>query len=232
MGGSSADASFSSVRVRSVKGLLGCGESISLSLLTGDSALAGVLLPVPGRDPADTCLVASNRCSPVDGTRALADLVCDMVAFGATDDIEDCRFVREAGTAGGGIEALCAETPRDVLGLVPPVDGTLGALDGVPVRDAVALDAALRGFVGDFAGDLVIPLIPPILGGRVFGTGLGLGAFKLLLLLRAGSATLPLAAPGLKLVGRIGFFTVEGRATGAGAGWAIILAIMGLTNMP
>lgn len=33
-----------------------------------------------------------------------------------------------------------------------PVDGTR-AFDGVPVREAVALEAALNGFVGDLAGD-------------------------------------------------------------------------------
>lgn len=35
-----------------------------------------------------------------------------------------------------------------------PADATL-AFDGVPVREAAALDAALKGFVGDFVGDCV-----------------------------------------------------------------------------
>ncbi len=68
---------------------------------------------------------------------------------GATEDIEVCRAVRDAGAAGGpidvrwpGIEALCRA----------PADATR-AFEGVPVLDAAALEAALKGFVGDFDGD-------------------------------------------------------------------------------
>lgn len=41
-----------------------------------------------------------------------------------------------------GIEVLCRE----------PAEATR-ALEGVPVLEAAALDAALKGFVGDFDGD-------------------------------------------------------------------------------
>jgi hypothetical protein len=61
------------------------------------------------------------------------------------------------------------------------------------------------------------------------GTGLGLGAFKLLLFVKVVSPLVD-ALPDvrLKLLGRAGL-----RAAGFGAGgWAMMVAIMGLTNMP
>lgn len=69
-----------------------------------------------------------------------------------------------------------------------------------------------------------------LVGLVVLGTGLGLGAFRLLLLLSAVSPPVDvLAAAGLKLLGLAPGF----RAAGFGAGgWAMMVAIMGLTNMP
>lgn len=73
----------------------------------------------------------------------------------------------------------------------------------MPVREAEALDAALSCFVGDFAGDYTMAVSEverrnwgsirtlTRLVGRDLGTGLGLGAFKLL---RLASATSPLGA--------------------------------------
>lgn len=73
-----------------------------------------------------------------------------MLPLEATEDIEACR--RDAGTAGGGMDVRCAVIEVRVRA---PAEGTLAALDGVPVLEAVVLDAALRGLVGDFAGDWV-----------------------------------------------------------------------------
>jgi hypothetical protein len=67
----------------------------------------------------------------------------------ATEDTEGCLVVRTAGAAGGPIDVRCAGT---VVRVRAPADATL-AFEGVPVREAVALDAALRGFVGDIVGD-------------------------------------------------------------------------------
>lgn len=72
-----------------------------------------------------------------------------MLPFDATDDTEACLVVRDAGAAGGPIDVLCAGTDVRVRA---PANATL-AFDGVPVRDAAVLDAALKGFVGDLLGD-------------------------------------------------------------------------------
>lgn len=71
----------------------------------------------------------------------------------AIDEIEVCRAVRATGAAGGPIDVLCPVT--DGLADLGPVEGTLTAFDGVPVRETVVLDAADKGFVGDLAGDRV-----------------------------------------------------------------------------
>lgn len=64
------------------------------------------------------------------------------------------------------------------------------------------------------------------------GTGLGLGAFRLLLLVRdASPAADILPAAGLKLLGLVGLRVAAGLAAGCCAGGRIV-AIMGLTNMP
>lgn len=67
-----------------------------------------------------------------------------------------------------------------------------------------------------------------LVGLATLGTGLGLGAFRLFLLPSPASPALDvLPAAGLKLLGR------EGLRAGLGAGaWAMMVAIMGLTNMP
>lgn len=157
------------------------------------------------------------------------------------DDTDDCLAVREAGIAGGPIEVLF---PAMDVRVLAPAEGTL-ALEGVPVLEADALEAALIGFVGDLVGDYRLfnvnklrnvwirfaKLTRTMLVGRdVLGTGLGLGAFKLF---RLASMTSPLRAvfdAGWKLAGRpIGF---RAGAAFAAGGCAIMVAIMGLTNMP
>ena len=61
------------------------------------------------------------------------------------------------------------------------------------------------------------------------GTGLGLGAFKLLLFARLASPPADvLPAAGLKLLGLAGFRT----GAFAAGGCEMMVAIMGLTNMP
>lgn len=137
--------------------------------------------------------------------------------------MDDTLAVREATTAGGPIDVRWVIV--DVRALEAPAvadaEGTL-AFEGVPVREAEALDVALSCFVGDFTGDLTK------LVRRTLGTGLGLGAFKLLLF---ASATSPLGADltaaGAKLFGRAGF-----RAGFVLGACAMMVAIMGLTNMP
>lgn len=69
----------------------------------------------------------------------------------ATEDTEACLVVRAAGAAGGPIDVRWAGTEVRVRA---PTDATL-AFEGVPVREAAALDAALKGFVGDFVGDCI-----------------------------------------------------------------------------
>lgn len=124
-----------------------------------------------------------------------------------------------AGGGGGPIEVR--DPPTDGRDL-DPADGTRG-FEGVPVRDTAALEEALNCLVGDFVGDLAM-----LVGLATLGTGLGLGAFRLFLLPSPGSPALDvLPAAGLKLLGR------EGLRAGLGAGaWAMMVAIMGLTNMP
>lgn len=141
-GGGAAAASFSRVAVLSAIGLFGCGDKISFSCFIGDSARAGVLFPVPACESAD------GRLRPIIGVRPLALLVCEILPLDATDDIEACR--RDAGTAGGGIDVLWELIEVRVRA---PAEGTLAALDGVPVLETVVLDAALSGLVGDLAGD-------------------------------------------------------------------------------
>lgn len=70
-----------------------------------------------------------------------------------------------------------------------------------------------------------------LLGRLALGTGLGLGAFKLILLLKLVSPALDvLPDAGWKLVGLEGF--LAGAAGRGAAGCAMIVAIMGFTNMP
>lgn len=73
-----------------------------------------------------------------------------------------------------------------------------------------------------------------MLAGRVLGTGLGLGALRLRLLVREGSVPVEvLAEAGLKLPGRVGLRAAAAAGLAAAAGgWATMVAIMGLTNMP
>lgn len=74
-----------------------------------------------------------------------------MLFLDTAEDTEACLVVRDAGAAGGPIDVRWAGTDVRVLA---PAEGTL-AFEGVPVREAAALDAALRGFVGDFVGDCI-----------------------------------------------------------------------------
>ena len=69
------------------------------------------------------------------------------------EDTEACRVVLEAGNAGGPMEVLVPAAEGRVR--VPaPIEETR-ALEGVPVRELAALDAAVDPscFVGDFVGD-------------------------------------------------------------------------------
>lgn len=129
----------------------------------------------------------------------------------ATEDTEACLVVRGGGAAGGPIEVRWGGAEGRVR---VPADATL-AFEGVPVREAVALDAALKVFVGDLLGEAE-PGSLPILAGRVLETGLGLGALRLFRLFRV--ASLPIetrAAAGLmKLLGRATFLTPGFTAAG------------------
>lgn len=163
------------------------------------------------------------RC-PARDVRPLAVLVRPVVVVRAGAPDDTARAVRDAGTAGGPIDVLVAPTDGRDLDAAEVVR----AFDGVPVRDVDALGGPLSCFVGDFVGDLTM------LDGRdVLGTGLGLGAFRLLLLVKPASPLVEiLPAAGLKLLGRPPGFRAAGFAAAA-AGWgSMMVAIMGFTNMP
>lgn len=72
----------------------------------------------------------------------------------ATDDIEDPRIARWVGWGAGGGPMEVRDAGSDARALVV-ADGTR-TVDGVPVRDALALDEALSCLVGDLEGDLVL----------------------------------------------------------------------------
>ena len=71
-----------------------------------------------------------------------------------------------------------------------------------------------------------------LIGRETLGPGLGLGALRLLRFVKATSAAGAEARPeaGFRLVGRAGLRAVAGLA--AVGGWARMVTIMGLTNMP
>jgi hypothetical protein len=86
----------------------------------------------------------ANDRRPLKG-REGAVLVLEVV-----DEIDVCRVVLEAGTAGGPIDGRPG--PTDGRGFMP-TEGTR-AFDGVPVREVEALELAVAiCFVGDFVGD-------------------------------------------------------------------------------
>lgn len=84
---------------------------------------------------------------PLRDIRPLAVRVIAAPDLDATEDVEACR-VRDAGAAGGPIDVRAPELGR----VFEPADGTR-ALEGVPVRETVALGGPLSCFVGDFVGD-------------------------------------------------------------------------------
>lgn len=153
-GGEVAAAIFSRLFVFAATGLCGCGEKISASLLVGDAALDPALLSPPAWESADGLLVGSGFRKPLIGVRPLADRVCDMLPLprDAAEEVGVCRAVFEAGAAGGPIDVRCPGADVRWRALV---DATR-VFEGVPVLDAAALDAALKGFVGDFDGDYKI----------------------------------------------------------------------------
>lgn len=100
-------------------------------------------------------------------------------------------------------------------------------LEGVPVRELVVLEVAVEPscLVGDLVGDL-----PRLVGRAGLGTGLGLGALRLILFWWVGSVTvlgLRAAAP-VEAVMLLGL----GRAAGRDAGCCMMLMVVGRTNMP
>jgi len=70
-----------------------------------------------------------------------------------------------------------------------------------------------------------------LVGRDILGPGLGLGAFMLRRFVKATSPPAADVLPdtGLRLLGRAGFRAAAGFAAG---GWARMVTIMGLTNMP
>ena len=71
-------------------------------------------------------------------------------------------------------------------------------------------------------------------GREVLGTGLGLGALRLIRLVKLGSelADERFAPEVNMLLGREGFLTVPPAGFGGGGGWAITVTVEGRTNMP
>lgn len=105
-----AAAILSKVFARPITGLLGWGDRISASLLTGELGTASVFLSAeatscPACESADGRLPESDRRKlPRAGTLPLAVLVCETLDRDATDETDVWRAVRDAGTAGGPIE--------------------------------------------------------------------------------------------------------------------------------
>ena len=101
--------------------------------------------PVPVRD-------MPPRLEAVDTTRAPEGLAAGG-AGALVVDIEGCLLAREAGRAGGPMEDLDATLTEGRAGR-PPVEA-VRALEGVPVREVVALEVAVEPscLVGDLVGD-------------------------------------------------------------------------------
>lgn len=150
-----AAAIFSRLFVFAMTGLFGWGESISASLFTGELGAVSPLLALsyPACESADGRRAESACRNPaIAGALPLAERVCDMLFRDATEEIEACRVVREAGAAGGPMDVRWAGTEVRVRA---PAEATL-AFEGVPVLETEALDAALRGLVGDLVGDCAL----------------------------------------------------------------------------
>lgn len=172
------------------------------------------------------------------------------------DDVDACLVTLDAGSAGGPIDVLLPLI--DGRDLAPTLIEATRAFDGVPVREGAALDPAVPScFVGDFVGDYSILMVSitettgnrdmqpkhmshkssrilrtralAILEGR--GTGLGLGAFRLLRFESDTELGRPeLAGPTLCLEP---LRTGGAAALGWGGGAACnIVKAAGLTNMP
>lgn len=102
----------------------------------------------------------------------------------------DGRAVLDAGTAGGPMEVRVP--PTDGRGRTVEEAARLAgpALEGVPVREVAVLDGPVAScFVGDFVGDRAM------LVGRDRGTGLGLGALRLIRLARPVSPDMLVRVP-------------------------------------
>lgn len=210
------------------------GEGVSSSLFFGEPTrlsgfAVGAPFSVPDADPPDgfrsVLGLDATRPGAKDkrpaGGRAAAELVLE-----AADDVEGCRVVLEAGRLGGPMDGRLA--PTDGRGALTPAEATR-AFDGVAVRELEVLDEAVAScLVGDLVGDLT-----RLEGRDPLGTGLGLGAFRLILLPRAGSlVALVRALPDVNmLLGRPPFLAV-GPGAGFGGGWATTVTALGRQNMP
>lgn len=214
---------------------------VSPPLSTLDNDPCDIFLPLPAR-------IAPGR--PPGCVLPLSDLVGTVPGL-VFEDTDETRVVREAGTGGGPMDGLVGPEGGRALG------GGLVALDGVPVRDVAALEVAVPNcLVGDFVGDWVGKrvLAYDILGrrGRLryevadgltlmtlegrdkgLGTGLGLGAFRLIRLFKPASMLPERAAPEVTmLLGRESGLLATGCFGGGGGGWARTVTVVGRTNMP
>lgn len=152
-------------------------------------------------------------------SRPLVGLVA--VDLPDTEEVDGCR-VRVVGIGGGPMDVRVLDAPGRVV-FVPAAE--VRVFDGVVVRDGAPLEVADPScFVGDLVGDLSIPED----GRDPLGPGLGLGAFRLILLVNPESvAARPV--PGLKLLGRLGLRAAGFAVAGA---WAMMANVVGRTNMP
>jgi len=174
-------------------GLMRGGEMMSSSLLFGAEAVllelerfpAGRILVEPGCELLDALVegramlglvvTASRPLGVRAGTPVV--LAAATAALGAMVD-EACRICL-VGMGGGAMDARPAVT--DGRGRAP---GVGFALDGVVVREGAPLDGAVPScLVGDLVGDLI-----PLGVRDGFWPGVGLGAFRLIRLVKAGSA--------------------------------------------
>lgn len=145
------------------------------------------------------------------------------------DDTEGWRPTRAAGTAGGPIDDLVAlDAARDPLA----VAAVPRAFEGVTVREGPLLEGFVPScFVGDLVGDLA--MLP---GRDCLGPGLGLGAFKLLLLPTPISMDPEgVLAPETNMLFGLAAeldFLAAAAAFGLGLGCSTTVTAVGRTNMP
>lgn len=188
--------------------------------------------PIEDTEPVDSLGSARRFVDDLTDMDALPPtvLVAPIEGLEPTEDTETFLVVRVLGVGGGPIEGRLVLREGRVRVVAP---AGLVVVDGVPLREGLPLDEAVAScFVGDLVGDLAT-LVLEVRFGR--GPGLGLGAFKLILLAGPVSAGAGLrVVDELRLVGLVltDLLKLDEAGLDGGGGWAMTLKVVGLTNMP